>query len=87
MSENAEINTKPELEIYTDDVTCSHGTTVGQLDENALFYMQSRGIDEDVAQQLLTKTFITRILNEVNIPSAKDFIENLIIDKLQALTQ
>ena len=87
ISENAEINTKPELEIYTDDVACSHGTTVGQLDENALFYMQSRGIDEVVAQQLLTKTFITRILNEVNIPSAKGFIENLITDKLRVLTQ
>jgi len=87
ISENAEINTKPELEIYTDDVACSHGTTVGQLDENALFYMQSRGIDEVVAQQLLTKTFITRILNEVNIPSTKDFIDNLITDKLRVLTQ
>jgi Fe-S cluster assembly scaffold protein SufB len=49
--------------------------------------MQSRGIDEVVAQQLLTKTFITRILNEVNIPSTKDFIENLITDKLRVLTQ
>ena len=87
ISENAEINTKPELEIYTDDVKCSHGTTVGQLDKNALFYMQSRGIDEDIAQQLLTKTFVTRILNGIKIPCVKNSLENLITNKLQKLSQ
>ena len=86
ISENAEINTKPELEIYTDDVKCSHGTTVGQLDEDALFYMRARGIDEDIARQLLTKTFITRILNDIKIPCTRDTLEHLITNKLRKLS-
>src|SRR5262245_64335878 len=53
LSENAVINTKPQLEIHADDVKCSHGSTVGQLDPNALFYLRSRGIDSAEAQTLL----------------------------------
>ena len=51
LSEKAEIDAKPELEIYADDVKCSHGTTVGQLDETALFYLRSRGLDQQTATQ------------------------------------
>ena len=86
LSENAEINTKPELEIYTDDVKCSHGTTVGQLDEDAIFYLRSRGIPKELAKQLLTKTFITRILADINIPNVKEYIESLIELKLKELS-
>ena len=86
LSENAEINTKPELEIYTDDVKCSHGTTVGQLDEDAIFYLRSRGISKELAKQLLTKTFITRILADINIPNVKEYIESLIELKLKELS-
>lgn len=57
LSQSAEVNTKPQLEIYADDVKCAHGATVGQLDENALFYLQSRGIDKAAATQLLVDAF------------------------------
>ena len=86
LSENAEINTKPELEIYADDVKCSHGTTVGQLDEDAIFYLQSRGITKELARQLLTKTFITRILADINISNTKEYIEGLIELKLKEVS-
>lgn len=66
LSPNAEINTKPELEIYADDVQCVHGATVGQLAEDALFYLQSRGIARDVANHLLTCAFADEILNQIS---------------------
>ena len=58
LSEGAEMDTKPELEIYADDVKCSHGSTTGQLDEEPLFYMRSRGIEKDAARALLIQSFI-----------------------------
>ena len=66
LSAQAEIDTKPELEIYTDAVTCTHGATVGQLDEQQLFYCQSRGIDPTTARQLLTDAFTQDIINTVD---------------------
>ncbi len=68
LSENAEIDTKPELEIYAEDVRCSHGTTVGQLDERALFYLRSRGLDAETARRLLVRAFAAETLSSV--PSA-----------------
>lgn len=65
LSKNAEINTKPILEIYADDVICSHGATVGFLDQEALFYLRSRGIEENAARQLLIDAFADEILNLV----------------------
>ena len=65
LSSNAEIDTKPELEIYHDDIKCSHGAAVGQLDESALFYLQSRGIAEKEARELLIKGFKHKILNYI----------------------
>ena len=67
LSRDAEIDTKPELEIYADDVKCSHGATVGQLDEHALFYLRSRGIGEDQARGLLTYGFARDILDRVDL--------------------
>jgi len=61
LSQQAEINTKPELEIYADDVTCSHGATIGCLDDNALFYLRSRGIEENEARAILVKAFIEEL--------------------------
>ena len=63
MGEHATINTKPELEIYTDDVSCSHGATVGTLSEEALFYLTSRGIDQGAAQALLSQGFLRQCIN------------------------
>lgn len=63
LSRSARMNTKPQLEIYADDVKCSHGATTGQLDEQALFYMQQRGISRQTAQRLLLTAFLQDVLN------------------------
>lgn len=74
LSRDAQINTKPELEIYADDVKCAHGTTVGQLDESALFYLRSRGIPRRAARNLLTYAFCTSLLEDFPIAELKDFM-------------
>jgi Fe-S cluster assembly protein SufD len=65
LAKNAEVDTKPELEIYADDVRCSHGATVGELDESELFYLQSRGIPAETARELLTFGFANRVLADI----------------------
>lgn len=64
LSKTAEVNTKPELEIYADDVKCAHGATVGQLDENSLFYLRARGIDLAIAKKMLTEAFANEIIGQ-----------------------
>jgi len=71
LSDQATINSKPELEIYADDVKCSHGSTTGQLDENAIFYLESRGISKEKAKKLLVSAFIGEVIEELD---NKDFI-------------
>jgi Fe-S cluster assembly protein SufD len=71
LSADATINTRPQLEIYADDVKCSHGATIGQLDETALFYLRSRGIGPDEARQMLTFAFASEMVDEVKDPSVK----------------
>jgi len=82
MSDKATINTKPQLEIFADDVRCSHGCTIGQLDETALFYLQTRGIPKKEARALLTYAFANNVLDSVNIPAVKTRINALIAKKL-----
>lgn len=82
LSKHAEIDTKPELEIYNDDVKCAHGVTVGQLDNNQLFYLKSRGLSEDEARQLLTFAFADEILVAMNIRTVRRFIEKEAFAKL-----
>ena len=82
LSDKASINTKPQLEIFADDVKCSHGCTIGQLDESALFYMQSRGIPEKEARALLMYAFSNNVLSSVKIPEIKQRITNIIANKL-----
>lgn len=81
-SDNASINTKPQLEIFADDVRCSHGCTIGQLDREALFYLQTRGIPEKEAGALLMYAFANNVLESVNIPELKARIKKLIASKL-----
>lgn len=81
MSENAQMNTKPELEIYADDVKCSHGTTTGQIDKNALFYLKSRGLGEENAIKLLTAAFINDVLDKVHIEPLKQHINQQLVKK------
>jgi Fe-S cluster assembly protein SufD len=87
LSKNAEIDAKPELEIYADDVKCSHGTTVGQLDETALFYMRTRGLSRHEAKQILTRAFAQTIVGKSPISSLHDFLADRIAGRLDQLMQ
>ena len=82
LSENATIDSKPQLEIYADDVKCSHGCTIGQLDDNALFYMRSRGIRKKEAGAVLTYAFASEAVNNMSIPEVKKMAQKLIAKKL-----
>ena len=77
----AKVNSKPQLEIFADDVKCSHGSTSGNLDENALFYLKSRGIPEKEAKALLMYGFANNVMQSVRIPELKNRITNLIANK------
>lgn len=82
MSDNASVNTKPQLEIFADDVKCSHGCTIGQLDEDALFYLRARGIGEKKAKALLLHAFAADILEQVKIEVLKNYLEKKIDERL-----
>ena len=78
LSDSAVINSKPELEIYADDVKCSHGSTTGQLDQEALFYLQSRGVSKSIATQLLMVGFVEEVIEQIQIDEIKEFFSNKI---------
>ena len=82
ISDKATINAKPQLEIFADDVKCSHGCTIGQLDEDALFYLRSRGIGKKEANALLMYAFANNVLESVKIPELKKRINLLIANKI-----
>jgi Fe-S cluster assembly protein SufD len=82
IGDKATINAKPQLEIFADDVKCSHGCTIGQLDESAMFYMQQRGIPKKEAKALLMYAFTSEVTNSVKIPELKAKIARIIADKL-----
>ncbi len=82
LSRDAEIDTKPELEIYADDVKCSHGATVGQLDEHSLYYLRSRGIGERQARGLLTYGFAREILERVELVSLRDKLTGELLERM-----
>ena len=86
LSRDAEIDTKPQLEIYADDVKCSHGATVGQLDEHALFYLRSRGIGEAEARGLLTYGFARDILDRVEIPALRARLTDALLERMPEAT-
>lgn len=83
LSKTANVNTKPQLEIFADDVKCSHGCTVGQLDEEALFYLRSRGISRQAAQALLLQGFALDVLEKIKLIPVRTYIDNLIAGRLQ----
>ena len=74
LSSDAEIDTKPQLEIYADDVKCAHGVTVGQLDEKSIFYLQSRCIDRETAKNILTFAFANEMIDKVEVKSLRDIL-------------
>ncbi len=82
VSDRATINAKPQLEIFADDVKCSHGCTIGQLDDDALFYMQQRGIPQKEGKALLMFAFANTVLESVKIPEVKQRITKIIANKL-----
>lgn len=83
LTKEARMYTKPQLEIYNDDVKCSHGATIGQLDDNAMFYMRQRGISEKEARLLLMSAFAADVLDNIRIASLKDRIRMLIDKRLR----
>jgi Fe-S cluster assembly protein SufD len=82
LSEHAEIDTKPELEIYANDVKCSHGATIGELDEQQLFYLRARGIGENAARGLLTFAFANRVVDRISIASLRERVSERVAGQL-----
>jgi len=82
LAPGASMNTKPQLEIFADDVKCSHGTTTGQLNDEALFYMRSRGIPKDEARTLLLYAFSQDVLSQIKIQPIREYLENVVTQKL-----
>lgn len=83
LSEKASVNTKPQLEIWADDVKCSHGCTTGQLDEEALFYLRTRGIHKDSARAMMLYAFAGEVTDKIEHPAIKSYIDSLISERLQ----
>lgn len=74
LSESAKVNTKPQLEIFADDVRCSHGATIGQMDDEELFYLKSRGLTESQAKLLITRGFALEVIEEIEIPELVELL-------------
>ena len=85
LSKRAQIDAEPQLKIFTDDVTCSHGSTVGQLDEEAIFYLSTRGIGADEARQLLTRAFVDEVCRKLPTHDLQDYVRSLVSTRLVAL--
>ena len=79
LSDNSRIDSKPQLEIYADDVSCSHGCTIGQMDENAIFYLKSRGITEKEAIKIINLGFIYDVINNCKLEGLKEYIKNRVL--------
>ena len=82
LSRDTEIDTKPQLKIYADDVKCSHGATVGQLDESQVFYLRSRGLDETAARAVLTYAFAADMVQGTASPCLRETVSRLLLQRL-----
>ena len=83
LSENSEFNSKPELEIYADDVKCSHGSTTGNIDENSIFYLMSRGLKRDQANKMIVEGFLNEVIETINNTDIKTFILKLFRESIK----
>jgi len=81
LSDDATVNSKPELEIYADDVKCSHGSTTGQLNEEAVFYLRARGISEKSARHLMVSAFIEDVISKIENEDVKNFTHSIIKER------
>jgi Fe-S cluster assembly protein SufD len=84
LSDLAKVDTKPQLEIFADDVRCTHGATVGRLDDVALFYARSRGVPREAAQRLLTYAFAAEVIEEVALEPVRNELDRLVLERLEA---
>jgi Fe-S cluster assembly protein SufD len=87
LSKTAKMNSKPQLEIYADDVKCSHGATIGQLNKEALYYMRSRGLSEKEAVSVLKQAFLTEITDLIKIDPVREKVEQMLVDKFKEFTE
>jgi len=87
LSNDARVDTKPQLEIFNDDVKCAHGATVGQLEEEELFYLSTRGLPENLARNLLTYGFAEEIINKIDIESIKTDLDESVLNRLNVLLE
>ena len=82
MSDDAIIHTKPELEIYADDVKCTHGATVGQLDDKAMFYLRTRGINKKDERQLLMRAYVGEVIEKINNEKIRTEMMKTVLERL-----
>ena len=87
LSKGASMNSKPQLEIFADDVKCSHGATIGQLNEDALYYMRSRGLSKKEAISVLKQAFLTEITELIKIDPVREKVEQMLVDKFEQLAE
>jgi Fe-S cluster assembly protein SufD len=87
LSRDAEVDSKPQLEIYADNVKCTHGATVGQLDEGAIFYLRSRGLDQVQARRALTRAFAADVLERMVPTALRSYLEQQVNDRMQAVSE
>jgi Fe-S cluster assembly protein SufD len=85
LSERAQVDTKPQLEIFADDVKCTHGATVGRIDQTALFYMKSRGINNDLARRLLTYAFAAEVLETIDVERVRQDLEEATLQRFTGI--
>jgi Fe-S cluster assembly protein SufD len=81
LSDKAQVDTKPQLEIFADDVKCTHGATIGRLDETALFYMKSRGVNREFARRLLTYAFAADVIETIEVEAVREGLEKLTLER------
>ena len=83
LSDDGTINTKPQLEIYADDVKCSHGTSTGKLDADKIFYLRARGLSEASAKKLLMHAFASEVVNTIKIEALREYVEEKITKRFE----
>tara|TARA_Y100000741_G_C17911502_1_gene419601 strand:- start:92 stop:544 length:453 start_codon:yes stop_codon:yes gene_type:complete len=85
LSEKSQFNSKPELEIYADDVKCSHGSTTGNIDENSIFYLMSRGLTKDQASKMIIEGFLNQVIETITEPSIRKLVFNLFSSRINSI--
>jgi Fe-S cluster assembly protein SufD len=85
LSDRAEVDAKPELEIYADDVQCAHGNTVGALDDDTLFYIRSRGVPEAEAKALMTEAFVGEVVERIGPEDVREIVRAKVVARLEGL--